>query len=194
MKIRLSTIVRLCALILVVLFFVPTTIVSCEGYNDYRVEVSAFGVATGDLQTDYTDIDAHPELFAMLGLSLVLLFLGSKYPILGAVATAANVAMLYLMYDGIIDYVSDSSGVSSFTVTKTEAFTGYVVVCIVIVVLLLLKQLGIFEMTRSGKQPDHTDIPIDPVGDVSTVCPHCGGTVEAGNTFCGNCGQKIPRE
>jgi len=204
MKIKLSTIIRLCALILVILFFVPTTIVSCNSYmTSYEVEVSPFGLATGTLNADsedaeeYTEeIEAQPVLFVMLGLSVVLLILGSKFPILGAIVTLANTVMLYLMYNGIVDYIVEEYDGMGVHVSKTGAFTGYVALTVVVIVLLIMKQFRIFDRLYQLKKPANPEVSTDPSetdrGE-SNICLNCGETVEAGSTFCGNCGHRITR-
>lgn len=195
MKIKLSTIIRLCALILVILFFVPTTIVSCNSYTEnFQVEISPFGLATGDLKAgseeaeEYIDeVEAQPILFVMLGLSVVLLLLGSKVPILGIAVTVANTVMLYLMHNKILEYVAEEYDGMGVYVNKTGAFTGYVVLAVLVVILLIMKQFSIFERIHHFKNSEKTEVP------AGNICPNCGGTVEAGKAFCGSCGHRITR-
>ena len=198
MKIKLRTIIRLCALVLVILFFVPTTTVSCSFYGEKeKIDISPFGLATGiwndnseDMGSIAMENDAYPVLFAMMGLSIVLILLGSKIPILGVVITILNDLVLYLMHYGILLYVREEYGDNIF-VKQTGAFGWYVTISIIIIILLLLKQFKIFQklkQLRKTKTPEGDSSEAVPK---NLICKYCGVESTKDNYYCGKCGTKL---
>jgi len=94
MKAKSPIIIRVLALLLLVLFFVPTSTVSCNiSYESdsltYRANISPFGAATGNISVDCNDpeedtseytenIEPAPYFFAMAALSLVVIIIGNS--------------------------------------------------------------------------------------------------------------------
>ena len=230
MKIKLSTIIRLCALILVVLFFIPTSIVSCSSYGiKASVDISPFGLATGNLKMesnspedteeyaeDLDNIDAQPVLFAMLALSVILLLLGSKLPILGALSSVANAVVLYIMHTKIAEYIAREYEGMGVGLTKTNVYYIYMVISVGVAILLVSRQFGLMDrvsktvkaipVSSGGSRYESNigtvqkDVPATARDDnddstASTkgkkVCGNCGCVCEEDGMFCSNCGSKL---
>ena len=163
MKIKLSTIIRLCALILVILFFVPTSIASCSSYGTrVSVEISPFELAAGKLKMESNsadvveeyaenldDVEAQPIVFIMLALSVIILALGSKLPILGAFISIVNAVSMYVMHFKIAEYVSDEYD-DMVNLIKTNAYYAYIIIAVIIAVLLLLKQFNVYGKLKNS--------------------------------------------
>lgn len=150
---KLSTTIRLCALTLVILFFAPTSIVSCSSYgNTATVEISPCDLASGDLEMktydfeegetswDYlNNVEAQPGLYVMLILSIIILFLGSKYPIFEAILSFINAIVMYTMQSKIADYIAQQYN-NMVVLEKTTYYYDYIIVSVAIVVLLIIKK------------------------------------------------------
>lgn len=201
MKIKLRTIVRLCALVLVILFFVPTTTVSCEYWTDtIEYDISPFGLATGTWNDDTENIeeieeytvkdDTYPVLFIMLVLSVVLVILGSKIPILGSVLTLVNIVFLYLMHFGILNYAKENYE-DTFAIKQTGAFGWYVTISIIIIALLMMKQFKVFQKLQQLRKPKTADDSSADKAPQEHICRYCGVKAGDGNYYCGRCGTKL---
>ena len=222
MKIKLSTIIRFSALILVILFFIPTSIASCSSYGTTaNVDISPFNLATGNLKMETNDpdetadeakkiedIEAQPVLFAMLALSVIIVALGSKAPILGAILSIGNAVVLFVMHLKIAEYIATEYDGLSVKLTKTTAYYIYIFIAAIIAVLLLLDQFGILGKKKAAipnikHAPPHDSV----IRDLSEIlpadrvdkgvplngkrCEKCGCVCGADEMFCGNCGARL---
>jgi hypothetical protein len=223
MKFKISTLIRLCALVLIILFFVPTSIASCSSYGiTASVDISPFNLAIGNLKMETNDpdetadeaeaiesIEAKPVLFVMLALSAVVVALGSKVPILGAILSVGNAVAIFIMHLKIAEYIATEYEGMSVELEKTAAYYIYIIVAVVIAVILMLVQFGIFSKQKSGAairkdipsygpkenynteyipHTDGTKVDNTPNG---RVCGHCGCVCGDNEMFCGNCGEKL---
>ncbi len=222
MKIKLSTIIRFSALILVILFFIPTSIASCSSYGTTAsVDISPFNLATGNLKMETNDpdetadeaekiedIEAQPVLFAMLALSVAVVALGSKVPILGAILSVGNAVVLFVMHLKIAEYIATEYDGWPVKLTKTTAYYIYIFIAAIIAVLLLLDQFGILGKMKAAipnikHAPPHDRVirdsseilPADRVDKGVPLngkkCEKCGCVCGDNEMFCGNCGEKL---
>ena len=222
MKIKLSTIIRLGALLLAILFFVPTCIVSCKDYGvEASVKISPFKLATGNLKMETSDpdetadeaekiesIEAKPVVFAMLALSIIVVALGSKIPILGAILSVGNAVALLVMHAKIAEYVATEYEDMPVKLAKTTGYYFYILIAVAIAVLLLLDQFGILGKKKAiipnvKHTPPHDSVirdssealPADRVDRAVPLngkkCEKCGCVCGADEMFCGNCGARL---
>ena len=165
MKFKISTLIRLCALVLIILFFVPTGIASCSSYGiTASVDISPFNLAIGNLKMETNDpdetadeaeaiesIEAKPVLFVMLALSAVVVALGSKVPILGAILSVGNAVAIFIMHLKIAEYIATEYEGMSVELEKTAAYYIYIIVAVVIAVILMLVNSA-SSVSRNPKQ------------------------------------------
>ena len=130
--------IRIAALILVVIFFVPTICVSCQG--EESTEISGFAAAVGNIDSEDVDAEAKPVLFVIPALALLIAALGNKLHIISAIAAEGNIIAMILMKNGVQKMVEErfDEFAGYITVETTNAYTIHMVVCVVIVIALLV--------------------------------------------------------
>ena len=202
MKISFSIVIRIMALVLVILFFVPTFVVSCEGNGytaSYEANISPFNIATGnitvtssdpdeDTSTYTEDIEAKPQYFCLLALLLVVALLGKRLPVLGMLLTTLYIGTFMQMEGDVVQYLnSEYEGYVSVEVTKAGIFNTTLASWIVYVLLASLI-VGIVKKhkaktNKSGSRENNI-----------TYCPSCGHESVEKKPFCAKCGAKLETE
>ena len=152
---KISTIVRIAALAIIVVFFIPSFCVSC---GDIEVEFSAFDAAIGtidektyeamgvpkDSQDDADSIEAEPLLFIIVILALVIFKFTNKRSLISILSAAGCAGMMLLMSNGInTRSVEELKDFIQYGV-KTETIFGYtlhMILCAGIIVILLYERL-----------------------------------------------------
>ena len=160
-KIKLG--VRIAALLLMVIFFMPTISVSCSGYAS--TEMSAFDAVTGDYgEYDLGDLSdvlgttsmtstASPEsaylLLVLPILAILILIFANSKAILSAICAAGSAIGMLLFKSGVEKEIDDMMGLMGgygsygkglVSVKGTTWFTVHMVVCVAIVGVLMIEK------------------------------------------------------
>ena len=170
-KIKLA--VRIAAVILIVLFFVPTVTVSC---SDMVVEISAFDAAAGNVEEkvskemgeglmedmgigdmgDLTgessnDIYApNPILYILIVFAAAMLVIANKNAIASIILAISSAIVMFLFKSGVADRVKED-GMALVKVKTTPWFTVHIIVCVAIVLMLLYDKFVL-----QAKKPQNT--------------------------------------
>lgn len=148
--------VRIAAIILLIFFFIPSICVSC---GDYETKLSAFEAATGSINTESTDNSmsestnppAAPWLFIMPVLAIAIGIISTKFHIVTAICSIANIVMMFIFYANVNMYIEDSLKVFSgyVKVQASGTFTFVIVVSALIVVAVIADRI-LFHQSRTN--------------------------------------------
>ena len=125
------------ALVLIVLFFIPSFCVSCGGIE---AEVSGFGAAIGNVNVKDSEENATPEpapwLFILPILSALIILYANKKRIISTACALGNIVMMFVFKLAVEAYVDKEELQGYLEVETKPAFTIYIVICILIVLAL----------------------------------------------------------
>ncbi len=160
---KISFVLRIAAIAIMVIFFIPTFCVSCEDY--INVEFSAFDAAVGiiddkiadDLDTDdYDDtgdgIDASPILFGILICAVLILKYANTKFVLSLVCGIGCLIGMPLMSIGVKEYIKDA-GYPAYmiSVETTLAYKLHILLSIIIIIALLFEKYVLEDADRYEK-------------------------------------------
>ncbi len=177
--------IRILALVLVVIFFVPTTVVSCDEVS-FTMEISPFDMAIGHLDyesnIEYEEIDSylaetevHIELFLILVFSVLILFSGSDTPIRSMVYSFLNIILIMAMHHTYIKETIYSMEIGTFISLKTtlayDLFLG--------INILFLLYFGSYLLVSI----------VEIIYFVFNKKCECGQKLKLSDQYCPNCGK-----
>ena len=121
--------IRIVALVLLLIFFIPTLCVSCQGE---KVDVSGFDAATGNVSRE---AEAAPWLFVIPVLAVVIGILATKFHIVTMICAAANIVMMFIFKLAVNIWVEDyfDEAASYVHVNATTAFSLHIILCLLII-------------------------------------------------------------
>ena len=151
---KISSIVKIAALAIIVVFFIPSFCVSCGG-AEVKVEFSAFDAAIGIVDDKAHDvvgstpsedsedeIKASPLLFVIVILAVVIFKYTNTRSLISIASAAGCVVTMLLMKQGVEDYIRDSeSAMFVFDMETTFAYTLHMILSVGIIAVLLFERL-----------------------------------------------------
>ena len=193
--------VRIAALLLLVLFFVPSITVSCSGVD---ADVSGLNAAIGTIEVegeDIGDIDAAPWLFIIAALAIAIGVIASKFHFVTMACSFVNIIMIFVFKAAVNNWVKDNFDeyYSYIDVETTAAFAFHIIFCILIILALAFDK---FVLLNDGIRAKMEELirkilkkePVAPAVDNTEgakFCASCGHRVLPNAHFCGNCGATI---
>ena len=187
--------IRALALVLIIIFFIPTSVVSCESGTFY-MEVSPFDMATGnldyksditydsemtqELQTYLDDSGIHIELFLIPIFSILILFYGTETPIRAILYSFLNIILIMMMHHKYIEEVVYSLEMGVLiSVRTTPAYTLFIFINILFIIYFILHLLLSF------------------TGALYCIfnnrCELCGAKIKFSDKFCTKCGKSVDK-
>lgn len=205
MKITFSTVIRIMALVLAILFFVPNFVISCDYTGENVAEISPFNIAAGnitvtssnldeDTSSTTEQIDAIPAYFILLAVLIIIAVLGKKLPAIGMFLTILYIGLLVIMSEEITDFIdSEYQGYLSFEATPAGIINYYLALSLFIVLFICLI-VGI-----SNRYKEKKNKTVSPAVESSanipqaniTQCHNCGYETDMNKAYCRNCGAKL---
>lgn len=173
--------IRIAALLLIILFFVPSICVSCD---DMEVSFSAFEAAMGQVEEDLA-LEYDYVLFVVLLLPLLILICANKAPIITATLSVMNIVAM-IIYIIMVKIRCDAyfEGIEMMVNVKPKfAFVLNIVLCLAIMGAVIFERLIIarFAVPEENSAPEK-------------FCPMCGCPAKHEDQFCMSCGAKIATE
>lgn len=183
-----QVIIKFLALILLILFFVPTSVVSCSGSKDdeFYLEISPFDLAIGDLDYNFEldeadsyleDIDAHIELFLMPVFSILMCLSGVETPLRSMIYSFLNIILIMMThYTYIEEPVLESEYGYFLTIETTFAYDLYIFINVILLIwftaafILFLIECGAVIFFSKCE---------------------CGAKLKLTADYCPNCGKKL---
>jgi hypothetical protein len=201
-QVSLKNLIRLIALLVMVIFFMPTFLVSCSGQD---IELSAARTMTGYNYQGEKVIESHLICVVFILLPIVILgiwFLkGIVTDKIKALITAVGALADIIMWFVFRSEVKETATQSGFSFSTT----GWFAANLILLVGLFAVGVGIYFNYLSvnwnmsdgnglirkvnhklDNQPNsqHTV-------DISGYCGHCGSPIRKGNGYCTQCGSKF---
>ncbi len=150
---KISSIVKIAALAIIVIFFIPSFCVSCGG-TEYKVEFSAFDAAIGIVddkayevigttpsEDEEDEIKASPLLFVIVILAVVIFKYTNTRSLISIASAAGCAVTMLLMKQGVEDYIHDSeSAMFVFDMETTFAYTLHMILSVGIIAVLLFER------------------------------------------------------
>ena len=138
-----SMIVRVCALILLIFFFLPTIGISCEG--EKIADISGIGAATGTVLVENSsgekekadDVNAAVWLFIMPILTIATAVFISKKELVAVACSAANLIMMCIFHAAVKGWVKKNYE-DYLDVEPTAIFSLYIIICVVIILTVVI--------------------------------------------------------
>ena len=181
--------VRVAALALIVLFFIPSFCVSC---GDMEANVSGFGAAIGNIDVENSEENATPDpapwLFILPILSALIIFYTNQKRIISMVCALGNIIMMFVFKFAVNSYV-DKEFEGYLEIETKPAFAIYIVICILIILALA------FDKFILGRKKNR-DLLIniinwikedDPMEEDEPRCPTCGRILSDPSGSCPFC-------
>lgn len=148
----IRSIVKIAALAIIVIFFIPTFCVSCGDYAE--VEFSAFDAAVDkidnklyeEMETTPTDDDedeikAAPILFLIVIMAFVIFMYNNMRPLTSMLCAAGCSVMMLLMKQRVEKFISGPEyAMLGIDLRTTSAYTIHTVLCIGIIIALLFER------------------------------------------------------
>lgn len=213
-KIPYKLIIKICAVVMIVFFFIPTFTVSCSGQE---VSISPVGATFGYEIEDYGQIsDPALGLLFLLAIPIALLVIVFRK---GMQDKTIQLVTLILSVLDFIIYLAFKSGVTNAAeevyATASNRFGFYIdiIVSLGLAVVSALVMFGVLETSDGGPAKIAagkwtcpscgndsntggfcgkcgTSKPAAPAPAAGGFCPSCGAPMAAGAQFCGSCGAK----
>ncbi|MBE6983695.1 MAG: hypothetical protein E7435_05370 [Ruminococcaceae bacterium] len=150
---KISSIVKIAALAIIVVFFIPSFCVSCGG-AEVEVEFSAFDAAIGIVddkayevigstpsEDSAEEIEASPLLFVIVILAVVIFKYTNTRSLISIVSAIGCAVTMLLMKQGVEDYIHDSeSAMFVLDMETTFAYSLHMILSIGIIALLLFER------------------------------------------------------
>lgn len=192
--------VRIAALLLIVIFFLPSVCVSCQGEE---MNLSAFNAATGlfdDKDELSTDISPSIEYFFIpIFAILIIVFAKNKKDWTPVFCSAANIILMILMKSEVKKIATKEAGsyIKYVRIETTAAYFFHMLLCVSIIIALLVDKFIIchpenrikFEAIIKnllGKAPN--------AENQSVICLSCGSKNPNTAGFCSSCGTALPQD
>lgn len=209
---KIKAIIRIAALALIILFFVPMMSVSC---GLIEIEFSLYDIATANLNdivaeetgmgfgAGFEEMEPVPAFFIFILLALVILIFANKARILSSICAILSAIGLYGVSYIIEEEVKREASVEGYSYASVETttwFTVYMIICIGIVVLLAYERSIINDEKKNASQnatmgyaPSYAPPPPPPPPQQMqfTYCSKCGHREPTGVRFCSHCGGEI---
>lgn len=205
--------VRIAAVVLIILFFVPTISVSC---SDYEAEFSAFDAAVGnvdeivyeemglDKSSGDEGIDPAPLLFVLIIIAAIILKFSNDNAIVSSVCAAASAVVMYIFKSGAKDEAVRQGSYEGYNMVKVDTtswFTIHIIVCLGIIAVLMYEKYVLQVPENHKKVKNTVDNILGNNGPSTTAtnmitCAKCGNKVPVGTKFCRACGNDMqpPRD
>lgn len=208
--------VRVAAILLLILFFVPTISVSCRGQE--VVEFSAFEAGVGLIDEKMEESmgsvdDIDPEFITLLFavMAAFIIWHSNDKPLTTAGWAGLSAACMYLFKYGTKHRIaemmdSDIKDIEGYIeIEGTGAFTLHILLCVAIAATVLYEHFilnnpdnkaKVMKMWGDIKGKIGLSVPSQSSSSASSskvgskVCPNCGSNLPAEAQFCGNCGTK----
>lgn len=173
--------IRVAALILIVLFFVPSICVSCD---DMEVNFSALEAALGQVEEDLA-YEYDYVLFVILLLPVLILICANSKPFISVTLSFMNIAamvvyiiMVKLRCDAYFDGVE-----MMVNVEPKFAFILNIALSAAIIGVIVFEQ----KIVEKFAVPEE-------VGTDEKYCKMCGSALKEDDRFCMHCGAKVESE
>lgn len=175
-------------LILLILFFIPTSVVSCSGSEDdeFYLEISPFDMAIGDLDYNFEldeaesyleDIGVHIELFLMPVFSILMLLSGVETPLRSMIYSFLNIILVMMTHHTYIKKPVLASEYGYFlTIETTFAYDLYIFINVILLIWFTAAFL-LFNIECGAVI-------------LCNKC-ECGAKLKITADYCPNCGKKL---
>lgn len=173
--------IRIAALLLIVLFFVPSICVSCD---DMEANFSAFEAAMGQVEEDLA-MEYDYILFVLLLLPLIILICANKVSVITATVSVMNIVAM-IIYIIMVKIRCDAyfEGIEMMVSVEPKfAFILNIVLCAAIIGVVIFERRIIAKFAV----PEETAVP-------EKLCPMCGCPNKPEDQFCMNCGASLNAE
>lgn len=186
--------VRIAALLLLVLFFVPSITVSCQGVAP--TDVSGFDAAIGTVEVaeeNVEEIDAAPWLFLIPALAIAVGILACKLHFVTMACSLANIGMIFVFKATVKGWVNDNlAEYASYVIIETkEPFTFHIVLCVLIILAVAFDK---FILCHEGNRVRLEGLfkKNTATGSAKAVfCHACGQQLAPTAKFCAGCGAAV---
>ncbi len=185
------TAVKVLSLFLIIIFFIPTSVVSCESAS-LEVKISPFDAALGIIEYDSDspyydelrsygeDLPFHFDLFLIPVLVVLIFKNGLKKPIRSLLYSFLNIILITAMHCFYVeDTVTATEMGSMFTVETTAAFDTFITINV-----FFMLYFGAYILSKSAHSIH---------GFFYRQC-ECGAKVKLWETYCPNCGRLMDKE
>ena len=204
-QVTVRNIIRAISVILAVLFFVPSFMVSCSGS---KVNISAVNAIGGRVNGEEVS-SPNPGLIILLLIPVAIFAvwclktkLNAKYAAIITVAAAGLDFILWLVFRGRVEAIA-SENYCEFKVLGGFVFTILFLliliagtICILLgylqtdISLIQARAIGSFQGLKDGISSVASNIS----GSGKWKCPNCGEMVSNNARFCGKCGTARPEQ
>ena len=154
--------VRIAAIAIIVIFFIPTFCVSCEDYME--VEFSAFDAATGNINEKIADelgteydkddpyVNASPILFIIVILAGVIIKFSNTNHKVSIICAASCLIVMPIMKGEVYNFInSEEYARYVFDVKTTFAYALHIILSIAIIVILLFEKYVLQDPVRNDQ-------------------------------------------
>ena len=187
--------IRIAALFIVIIFFLPTVCVSCQSET---MEISAFNMALGNFEWEEDDDEAGPLplYFLIIIFAIVILVKHNKDAYTSLIATIGNIIMMVVMKIQIQTTATKEAGkyADYIQVKTTTAYFFHMLLCVCVILALLIDKYIINNPENQIKITNYINrFSRAPNSDFfSTTCFKCGKPILNNCKFCSNCGSVLP--
>lgn len=146
----ISIAVKILALILLVLFFVPTISVSC---SKIEVEISAFDAASGNIDekinyefgseavdSDSEEYKAEPLLYLFIIFAVAILIIANKNAIASSILSLCSIILLIVFKSTINAKVEENMSYGVVKIEITPWFYVHIFICVSIIAVLMYEK------------------------------------------------------
>jgi len=188
-KVNLKHIVQIITTISIIIFFVPTFLVSCQGKNiSISTSNMTFGKSAAIYGTKQQIVTAHPVLLIFFLLPLVVLAIWTmdkikkeklKYIISGGVGLGDIIFWIALK-----NVVKEEAEKNLFTFSTTFWYRFAIFLMLILIAISVLLYLNILD----EKSPVYTKIHMK--DSTGWICSKCGNKLPLSADFCTKCGMQ----
>lgn len=212
---RINIAVKIAALVLLVLFFVPTVSISC---SSMEVEISAFDAASGnvadkinyELEGDYADPDSdeykpEPILYLLVVFAAAIFVIANQNSIASAICSLGSLILLIIFKSSVNTRVEENLSEMGYGTVKVGVTTWYYVhifICLVIIGLVMIDKYVFSKKKAAAGVNDaaggvngnygYSNYASNQPPKAQSHCAKCGATLQNGTQFCANCGAPVP--
>lgn len=202
-----KNVIRLLGILLIILFFVPSFLVSCtySGYDVTSYKLSTFKMLTGvNIEGEqFLKPTIGVIIFLLLPIAILVITFLKKFlsnMIMSIVITACS-AVDFIAWLGLSSKVK--AGAAEIYCDSKPMF-GFVLNLLFLLVILaggILSLLKIIDLDKSFTEPGYFSAAKKAAASVTNgasqsavpvVCSSCGAVIPAGNKFCNSCGAPAP--
>ena len=202
-----KNVIRLLGILLIILFFVPSFLVSCtySGYDVTSYKLSAFKVLTGVTieGEQFLKPSIGAIIFLLLPIAILVITFLKKFlsnMIMSIVITACS-AVDFIAWLVLSSKVK--AGADEIYCVSKPMF-GFILNLLLLLVVLaggILSLLKIIDLDKCFTEPGYLSAAKKPTASgvngaaqsaAPVVCSSCGAVIPAGNKFCNSCGAPAP--